>query len=78
MNRVRALGLAAHAKARAAKSLGLYGAEVGAMMPQAMQHIRTSALGKGAQLRRSASLELMAGGGLNAWKPALPRLLTAA
>eukprot|EP00971_Amphidinium_carterae_P276862 5494601-Amphidinium_carterae.1 len=61
MNRVRGLGLPAHVKARIVKSLhsvGLYGAEVGG--------IPKPALGKGAGLRRSAPLELMAHGGPDA------------
>eukprot|EP00971_Amphidinium_carterae_P143197 2837097-Amphidinium_carterae.1 len=69
MNRVRSLGLPAHVKARIVKSLhsvGLYGAEVGGITKTAMTKLRTSArkaLGKGADLRRSAPLELMAHGG---------------
>eukprot|EP00971_Amphidinium_carterae_P256100 5084803-Amphidinium_carterae.1 len=56
MNRVRSLGLPATIKARIVQSLysvGLYCAEVGAR----------KALGKGANLRRSSPLELMAYGG---------------
>eukprot|EP00971_Amphidinium_carterae_P028110 553409-Amphidinium_carterae.1 len=69
MKRVRGLGLPAHVKARIVKSLhsvGLYGAEVGGMPKSGMTKIRTcarKALGKGAGLRRSAPLELMAHGG---------------
>eukprot|EP00971_Amphidinium_carterae_P220714 4381901-Amphidinium_carterae.1 len=69
MNRVRSLGLPAHVKARIVKSLhsvGLYGAEVGGITKTAMTKLRTcarKALGKGANLRRSAPLELMAHGG---------------
>eukprot|EP00971_Amphidinium_carterae_P019834 390674-Amphidinium_carterae.1 len=69
MNRVRSLGLPAPSKARIAKSLysvGLYGAEVGGMSASHMNDVRISArkaLGKGANLRRSSSLELMAYGG---------------
>eukprot|EP00971_Amphidinium_carterae_P046487 915593-Amphidinium_carterae.1 len=75
-NRVRGLGVPAHVKARIAKSLhsvGLYGAEVGGIPKSGMTILRTSArklwrkaLGKGAGLRRSATLELMAHGGLAA------------
>eukprot|EP00971_Amphidinium_carterae_P056795 1122974-Amphidinium_carterae.1 len=69
MNRVRALGLPATSKARIVKSLysvGLYGAEVGGMSASHMKDVRISArkaLGKGASLRRSSPLELMAYGG---------------
>eukprot|EP00971_Amphidinium_carterae_P090327 1788671-Amphidinium_carterae.1 len=69
MNRVRGLGLPAHVKARIVKpfhSVGLYGAEVGGIPKTGMTKLRTSArkaLGKGAGLRRSATLELMAHGG---------------
>eukprot|EP00971_Amphidinium_carterae_P314626 6253858-Amphidinium_carterae.2 len=69
MQRVRGLGLLAHVKARIVKSLhsvGLYGAEVGGTPKTGMSKIRTcarKALGKGAGLRRSAPLELMAHGG---------------
>eukprot|EP00971_Amphidinium_carterae_P094132 1863137-Amphidinium_carterae.1 len=68
MNRVHALGLAAHVKARVAKSLHsvrLYGAEVGGIIVQGMSELRASArwaLGKGASLRRSATLKLIAHG----------------
>eukprot|EP00971_Amphidinium_carterae_P057688 1141208-Amphidinium_carterae.1 len=68
INRVRGLGLPAHVKAQIVKSphsVGLYGAEVGGI-PKTMTKIRTNArkaLGKGAGLRRSAPLELMAHGG---------------
>eukprot|EP00971_Amphidinium_carterae_P056281 1111000-Amphidinium_carterae.1 len=47
-------------------SVGLYGAEVGGMSDQRMKDLQASArgaLGKGASLRRSAALELMAHGG---------------
>eukprot|EP00971_Amphidinium_carterae_P093330 1846797-Amphidinium_carterae.1 len=69
MNRVRSLGLPAPGKARIVKSLysvGLYGAEVGGMSASHMKDVRISArkaLGKGANLRRSSPLELMAYGG---------------
>eukprot|EP00971_Amphidinium_carterae_P040484 794699-Amphidinium_carterae.1 len=70
MNRVRSLGLPATSKARIAKSLysvgGLYGAEVGGMSASHTKDVRISArkaLGKGANLRRSSPLELMAYGG---------------
>eukprot|EP00971_Amphidinium_carterae_P127459 2525378-Amphidinium_carterae.1 len=69
MNRVRSLGLPATSKARIAKSLysvELYGAEVGGMSASHMKDVRISArkaLGKGAHLRRSSPLELMAYGG---------------
>eukprot|EP00971_Amphidinium_carterae_P047024 926008-Amphidinium_carterae.1 len=69
MNRVRSLGLPVPIKARIAKSLysvGLYGAEVGGMSISHMNDVRISArkaLGKGANLRRSSPLELMAYGG---------------
>eukprot|EP00971_Amphidinium_carterae_P216708 4302082-Amphidinium_carterae.1 len=69
MNRVRSLGLPATSKARIAKSLysvGLYGAEVGGMSASHMKDVRISArkaLGRGANLRRSSPLELMAYGG---------------
>eukprot|EP00971_Amphidinium_carterae_P050052 986366-Amphidinium_carterae.1 len=69
MNRARSRGLPAHSKARIVKSLysgGLYGAEVGRMSVSHMNDVRISArkaLGKGASLRRSAPLELMAYGG---------------
>eukprot|EP00971_Amphidinium_carterae_P080178 1586568-Amphidinium_carterae.1 len=69
MNRVRGLGLPAHVKARIVKSLhsvGRYGAEVGGITKTSMSKVRTcarKALGKGAGLRRSATLELMAHGG---------------
>eukprot|EP00971_Amphidinium_carterae_P198831 3945751-Amphidinium_carterae.1 len=69
MTRVRALRLPAHVKARVVKflfSIRLYGAEVGGMSEQRMKDLRasaTGALGKGASLRRSAALELMAHGG---------------
>eukprot|EP00971_Amphidinium_carterae_P134857 2672527-Amphidinium_carterae.1 len=69
MNRVRSLGLPATSKARIVKSLysvGLYGAEVGGMSASHMKDVRISArkaLGKGANLRRSSPLELMAYGG---------------
>eukprot|EP00971_Amphidinium_carterae_P136600 2706510-Amphidinium_carterae.1 len=69
MNRVRSLGLPAPIKARTTKSLysvGLYGAEVGGMSTSHMNNVRISArkaLGKGAHLRRSSPLELMAYGG---------------
>eukprot|EP00971_Amphidinium_carterae_P149304 2960214-Amphidinium_carterae.2 len=69
MNRVRSRGLPATSKARIVKSLfsvGLYGAEVGGMSASHMNDVRISArkaLGKGANLRRSSSLELMAYGG---------------
>eukprot|EP00971_Amphidinium_carterae_P192087 3811074-Amphidinium_carterae.2 len=69
MNRVRSLGLPATSKARITKSLysvGLYGAEVGGMSASHMKDVRISArkaLGKGANLRRSSPLELMAYGG---------------
>eukprot|EP00971_Amphidinium_carterae_P288670 5731951-Amphidinium_carterae.1 len=69
MSRVRGLGLPAHVKARIVKSLhsvGFYGAEVGGIPQQGMTKLRASAkraLGKGAGLRRSATLELMAHGG---------------
>eukprot|EP00971_Amphidinium_carterae_P225389 4470556-Amphidinium_carterae.1 len=69
MHRVRGLGLPAHVKARIVKSLhsvGLCGAEVGGIPKSSMTKIRTcarKALGKGAGLRRSAPLELMAHGG---------------
>eukprot|EP00971_Amphidinium_carterae_P227004 4502539-Amphidinium_carterae.1 len=56
MNRVRSLGLPATSKAR----------EVGGMSTSHMNDVRISArkaLGKGANLRRSSSLELMAYGG---------------
>eukprot|EP00971_Amphidinium_carterae_P079217 1567344-Amphidinium_carterae.1 len=66
MNRVHGLGLPAHVKARIVKSLhsvGLHGAEVGGIPKSGMTKLCTSArkaLGKGAGLRRSATLELMA------------------
>eukprot|EP00971_Amphidinium_carterae_P162809 3227885-Amphidinium_carterae.1 len=69
MNRMRALGLPAHVKARIVKSLhsaGFSGAEVGCITAQGMSDLRTStrrALGKGASLCKSATLELMADGG---------------
>eukprot|EP00971_Amphidinium_carterae_P004954 99326-Amphidinium_carterae.2 len=68
MHRVRGLGLPAHVKARIVKSLhsvGLYGAEVGGIPKSGMTRIRTAARKacKGAGLRRSAPLELMAHGG---------------
>eukprot|EP00971_Amphidinium_carterae_P038784 762431-Amphidinium_carterae.1 len=69
MNRVRGLGVPAHVKARIVKSLhsvGLYGAEVGSIPKLGMNKLRTNArkaLGRGAGLRRSAPLELMAHGG---------------
>eukprot|EP00971_Amphidinium_carterae_P320472 6369906-Amphidinium_carterae.1 len=69
MIRVRSLGLPAVSKARIANSLysvGLYGAEVGGMSASRMNDVRISArkaLGKGANLRRSSPLELMAYGG---------------
>eukprot|EP00971_Amphidinium_carterae_P257149 5105284-Amphidinium_carterae.2 len=69
MHRVRGLGLPAHAKARIVKSLhsvGLYGAEVGDIPKSGMTKLRTcarKALGKGAGLRRSAPLALMAHAG---------------
>eukprot|EP00971_Amphidinium_carterae_P205425 4076908-Amphidinium_carterae.1 len=68
MNRVRGLGLPAHVKARIVKSLhsvGLYGAEVGGIPKSGMNKLHMSArkaFGKGAGLRRSAPLELMAHG----------------
>eukprot|EP00971_Amphidinium_carterae_P025836 509668-Amphidinium_carterae.1 len=68
MSRTHALGLPAHVKARIVKSLfsvDLYGAEVGGMSDQHMKDLRASArgaLGKGASLRRSAALELLAHG----------------
>eukprot|EP00971_Amphidinium_carterae_P117004 2317112-Amphidinium_carterae.4 len=69
MTRVRSLGLPATIKARIVKSLynvGLYGAEVGGMSVAHINDVRVSArkaLGKGANLRRSSPLELMAYGG---------------
>eukprot|EP00971_Amphidinium_carterae_P230816 4580301-Amphidinium_carterae.4 len=66
MLRVRSLGLPASSKARVAKTLysfGLYGAEAGGMSVSLMKDVRISArnvLGKGASLRRSSLLELMA------------------
>eukprot|EP00971_Amphidinium_carterae_P166094 3292106-Amphidinium_carterae.1 len=69
MHRVCGLGLSAHVKARIVKSLhsvGLYGAKVGGIPKSGMTKLRTcarQALGKGAGLRRSAALELMAHGG---------------
>eukprot|EP00971_Amphidinium_carterae_P272307 5404196-Amphidinium_carterae.1 len=69
MHRVRGLGLPAHVKARIVQSLhsvGLHGAEVGGIPKTGMTKIRTcarKALGKGAGLKRSAPLELMAHGG---------------
>eukprot|EP00971_Amphidinium_carterae_P263410 5226246-Amphidinium_carterae.1 len=69
INRVRSLGLLATSKARIVKSffsVGLYGAEVGGMSASHMHDVRISAhkaLGKGANLRRSSPLELMAYGG---------------
>eukprot|EP00971_Amphidinium_carterae_P018737 369411-Amphidinium_carterae.1 len=69
MNRVRSLGLPATSKARIVKflfSVGLHGAEVGGMSASHMNDVRISArksLGKGANLRRSSPLELMAYGG---------------
>eukprot|EP00971_Amphidinium_carterae_P238849 4741451-Amphidinium_carterae.2 len=68
MHRTRALGLPAHVKARIAKSLfsvGLYVAEVGGISDQHIKDFRASArgaLGKGASLRRSAALKVMAHG----------------
>eukprot|EP00971_Amphidinium_carterae_P182164 3615242-Amphidinium_carterae.1 len=47
-------------------SVGLYGAEVGGMSASHVKDVRISArraLGKGANLRRSSPLELMAYGG---------------
>eukprot|EP00971_Amphidinium_carterae_P198368 3937000-Amphidinium_carterae.2 len=72
MTRMRALGISAHVKTRTVKfllSVGLYGAEVGGMSDQHMTDLKASAcgaLGKGAALRRSAALELMAHGGPSA------------
>eukprot|EP00971_Amphidinium_carterae_P099422 1966882-Amphidinium_carterae.4 len=69
MSRVRSLGLPAVIKARITKSLysvGLYGVEIGGMSVARMNDVRISArraLGKGANLRRSSPLELMAYGG---------------
>eukprot|EP00971_Amphidinium_carterae_P046626 918293-Amphidinium_carterae.1 len=69
MNRVRSLGLPATSKAGIVKSLfsvGLYGAEVGGMSASHMNDVRIrarKALGKGANLRRSSPLELMANAG---------------
>eukprot|EP00971_Amphidinium_carterae_P046112 907736-Amphidinium_carterae.2 len=66
MHRVRSLGLPAHSKARIVKSLysvGLYGAEFSGMLASHMNVTARKALGKGASLRRSNSLELMAFGG---------------
>eukprot|EP00971_Amphidinium_carterae_P265559 5268159-Amphidinium_carterae.1 len=69
MTSTHALGLPAHVKAIIVKfffSAGLYGAEVGGISDQRMKDLRASArgaLGKGALLRRSAVLELMAHGG---------------
>eukprot|EP00971_Amphidinium_carterae_P156165 3096150-Amphidinium_carterae.4 len=69
VRRTRALGLPAHVKTRIVKSLfsfGFYGAEVGGISDQHVKDLRASArgaLGKGASLRRSAALELMAHGG---------------
>eukprot|EP00971_Amphidinium_carterae_P268903 5334857-Amphidinium_carterae.4 len=70
MTRVRSLGLPAVSKARIAKSLysvGLYRAETGGMSVSRMNDVHISArkaLGKGANLRRSSPLELMAYGGV--------------
>eukprot|EP00971_Amphidinium_carterae_P297879 5918727-Amphidinium_carterae.2 len=80
MNRVRSLGLPATSKARIVKSLysvGLYGAEIGSMSTAHMNDVRISArkaLDKGANLRRSTPLALMAYGGPAGadrlgWKP---------
>eukprot|EP00971_Amphidinium_carterae_P109134 2161083-Amphidinium_carterae.1 len=69
MTRTRALGLPAHVNARIINSLfsgGLSGAEVSGISDQHMNDLRASArgvLGKGASLRRSAALELVAHGG---------------
>eukprot|EP00971_Amphidinium_carterae_P304027 6041676-Amphidinium_carterae.1 len=66
MNRVLSLGLPARI-VRSLFSVGLYGAEVGEMSASHMNDVRISAhkaLGKGANLRRSSPLELMAYGGL--------------
>eukprot|EP00971_Amphidinium_carterae_P273953 5437239-Amphidinium_carterae.1 len=69
MIRVSSLGLPAVSKAHIAAiatslySVGLYGAEVGGMSVARMNDVRISAgkaLGKGANLRRSCPLELMA------------------
>eukprot|EP00971_Amphidinium_carterae_P125172 2480265-Amphidinium_carterae.1 len=82
MHRVRGLGLPAHVKARIVKSLhsvGLYGTEVGGIPKSGMTKLRTcarQALGKGAGLRRSAPLELMAHGGLAAEPQVLVDLST--
>eukprot|EP00971_Amphidinium_carterae_P008034 158868-Amphidinium_carterae.1 len=69
MNRAQSLGLPATSKARIVKSLfsvGLYGAEVGGTSASHRNDVRISArksLGKGANLKRSSPLELMAYGG---------------
>eukprot|EP00971_Amphidinium_carterae_P028543 561713-Amphidinium_carterae.1 len=69
MSRVRSLGLPAVIKDRVAKSLysvGPCGAEVGGMSVARVNDVCISgrrALGKGANLRRSSPLELMAYGG---------------
>eukprot|EP00971_Amphidinium_carterae_P241970 4804262-Amphidinium_carterae.2 len=68
MYRVRSLGLPATSKARIVKSLfsvGLYGAEVGGMSASHMNDVCISARkaqGKGANLRRSCPLQLVACG----------------
>eukprot|EP00971_Amphidinium_carterae_P069284 1371062-Amphidinium_carterae.1 len=68
MNRTRALALPEPVKARSVKSLFIIAlkAEDGGISEQHMKDLRAAArgaLGKGAALRRSAALELMAHGG---------------